>query len=59
MAITAPRPCMGAAAARDGALPGVDVAIIGSPRPCMGMAGSAPRAFIEPSAVAFDAAFEE
>ena len=49
---------MGAAAARDGVLPGVDVAIT-APRPCMGMAGGAPGAFIEPSAMAFDAAFEE
>ena len=49
---------MGAAPARDGVLPGVDVAIT-APRPCMGMAGGAPAVFIEPSAMAFDAAFEE
>ena len=32
---------------------------ITAPRPCMGTMGGAPGAFIEPSAVAFDAALEE
>ena len=58
MAITAPRPCMGAAVARAGVLLGVDMAFT-APRLCMGMAGGAPRELIEPSRVAFDAAFEE
>ena len=58
MAATAPRPCMGAAVARAGVVLGVDMAIA-APRPCMGRVGSASAAFIESSAVAFDAAFEE
>ena len=32
---------------------------VAAPRPCMGMVGGAPMAFMEPSTVAFDAAFEE